>query len=89
MPEPIEMIEASYRGLFLRIAEPPATRELIRLRIELPTRELDAHACVVRVIDATHGPSGVGVAFFALTDRDKSDWEEFVRDQILTRRRAA
>src|SRR5262249_10517867 len=36
--EPIEIVNASYRGLFIRTqGPPPQTSQLLRLRIELPT----------------------------------------------------
>src|SRR5262245_29706619 len=75
--EPVEMVDASYRGLFLRMEHPPQERELIRLRIKLPLRELplDVHAVVVRLVEDPFGRRGVGLRFFALNGLDRTDWE--------------
>lgn len=78
------MVDASYRGLFVRMAQPPPVRELIKLRIELPNREFDAHAVVVRIVgeDLSSPMSktrvGVGLRFFALNGQDKIEWESFI-----------
>ncbi len=90
MLEPVEMQEGSFRGLFLRMSAAPNLRELLKLHIELPTRELVAHAAVARVIEAdARGLYGVGLRFFALVDRDRLDWESFISSLIHARRRAA
>jgi hypothetical protein len=76
--ESVEMIDASYRGLFLRIEEPPPERELVKLLVKLPTREITLHAVVVRIVDDMMGYQGVGVRFFALNGQDRADWESFM-----------
>lgn len=82
----IEMIDASFRGLFLRFARPPQIRELVKLRIDLPTRPLVVHAVVVRIVAAGLGaPPGVGLRFFALNGVERQEWESFVAG-VLTRR---
>src|SRR4051794_13948062 len=81
--ESVDMIDASYRGLFLRMKHPPPVRELVRLRIALPTKELEAHAVVVRIVDDTPGRYGVGLRFFALNGQDKTDWEHFIQGSFV------
>src|SRR4051812_24437194 len=76
--ESVEMIDASYRGLFLRIEDPPSERELVKLRVCLPNRELVVHAVVVRIVNDMMGYQGVGVRFFALNGQDRSEWESFM-----------
>lgn len=87
--QPVQMVDASYRGIFLRMAEAPPVRELIKLRIALPTRELVAHAVVVRHTDEPGGNKGVGLRFFALNGQDRTDWEAFVTAALSARARAA
>ncbi len=87
--ETLEMIDASYRGLFVRFHSPPSARELLKLRVELPTRELVVHAVVVRTVMDSRGRPGVGLRFFALNGQDKADWEAFVADHLVTRASAA
>ena len=85
----VQMVDASYRGLFLRMPSAPAVRELIKRRIVLPTRELFAHAVVVRHTEEPGGRAGVGLRFFALNGQDRSDWESFVTSVLNARARAA
>jgi len=85
----VEMIDASFRGLFLRFEDPPPVRQLVKLRMQLPTRELDVHAVVVRNVFDALGRAGVGLRFFALNGQDKTDWESFISGVIHARARAA
>lgn len=85
----VQMLDASFRGIFLRMTDPPQVRELVKLRIELPTRELFAHAVVVRHTEEPGGRMGVGLRFFALNGQDKTDWETFVTSALHARARAA
>jgi hypothetical protein len=87
--EPVEMIDASYRGLFLRMDEPPPARQLVKLCVALPTRDIVMHAVVVRLVDDMLGRAGVGLRFFALNGQDKADWEGFIADALRELRRAA
>jgi len=81
--EPVEMLDASYRGLFLRIASPPPLRELVKLRVTLPgKRDLEMHAVVVRVVGERHGEMGVGLRFFALNGNERAEWESFIHDAV-------
>ena len=88
--EPTTTYEVSYRGLFVRMAAAPPVRELIKLQIELPTRELIAHAVVARIVGAdARGLLGVGLRFFAFGDGDKRDWESYVAGLLYGCQRAA
>ena len=87
--EPVEMLDASYRGLFIRVDDPPPERQLVKLLIELPTRDLEAHGVVVRLVTDPLGRSGVGLRFFALNGQDRADWEAFIGSIIHKRARAA
>ena len=74
----VEMLDASYRGLFIRTDEPPPERQLVKLVIELPTRDIELHAVVVRLVMDALGRAGVGLRFFALNGQDRADWESFI-----------
>ena len=87
--ESVEMIDASYRGLFLRFDETPPVRELLKLRVHLPSKELEIHAVVVRLVEDALGRPGVGLRFFALNGQDKTDWESFISGILSTRAKAA
>ena len=88
--EAIEMLDASYRGLFVRMDDPPPERELVKLRIELPgEQEMEVHAVVVRLVVDPVGRSGVGLRFFALNGQERSAWESFISNIINRRAKAA
>lgn len=80
--EKVEMLDASFRGLFIRTTQPPPERQLVKLRLSLPTRELEAHAVVVRLFVDAHGHTGVGLRFFALNGQDRTDWESFLSGAV-------
>ena len=83
------MLDASYRGLYIRSDTPPPERELIKLRIDLPTRQLEVHAVVVRIVVDAKGHSGIGLRFFALNGQDRTDWENFITGVLRERAKAA
>lgn len=88
--ETVEMLDASYRGLFLRMDDPPAERELVKLLVEMPDgNELEAHAVVVRLVVDPLGRCGVGLRFFALNGHARSQWEGFIGSLLNRRARAA
>ena len=90
--EPVELLEVSYRGLFLRTHSKHEVRDLVKLRIELPARELVTHGVVARVVTDPHSTvTGLGMRFFALRDHDKNVWETYVQSlvAVLALRRAA
>ncbi len=78
--------DVSYKGLSLRMEQEPALRSLLRLRVALPAREIEAHAMVVHVAserDAA-GRVSVGVQFWGLAGPERTQWEEFVREVLHT-----
>jgi hypothetical protein len=97
---PLETSDVSFKGLFLRTDDPPPVRSLMRLRVSLPSREIEAHAMAVHVItpadveDGERDPtkpapsrgSGVGVQFWGLAGPDRTAWDDFVRELIQLRR---
>lgn len=88
--EPVEMLDASYRGLFVRMADPPPERQLVKLLIELPEgRDLEVHAVVVRLVVDPLGRAGVGFRFFALNGQDRAMWQSFITVLLQRRARAA
>ena len=87
--ETVEMLDASYRGLFVRMETPPPERQLLKLLVELPGRDLEVHAVVVRIMVDALGRAGVGLRFFALNGQDKVEWESFINDLLHRRAKAA
>ena len=64
-------------------------RQLVKLQIELPTRDLEVHAVVVRLVVDARGRAGVGLRFFALNGQDRSDWESYIATFVHRRAKAA
>lgn len=87
--ETVEMLDASYRGLFVRMDNPPPERQLVKLLIELPEKDIEVHAVVVRIVTDAVGRAGVGLRFFALNGQDRADWEGFIHGVLHKRARAA
>lgn len=88
--ETVEMLDASYRGLFVRMDDPPPERQLVKLMLELPGDEqLEVHAVVVRLVVDTLGRCGVGLRFFALNGHERTAWERFMASVLHKRARAA
>lgn len=88
----LETSDVSFKGLFLRTDDPPPVRSLMRLRVALPLREIEAHAMAVHVSatnDASEGrTAGVGVQFWGLAGPDRVAWDDFVRELIHAKRAA-
>lgn len=80
----VETSDVSYKGLFVRIADPPPVRSLVRLRVALPSREIEAHAMAVHV-----GEAGVGLQFWGLSGPDRTAWDDFVRGLMPPPRKPA
>ena len=87
--ETVEMLDASYRGLFIRTEEPPPERQLVKLLVELPTRDIELHAVVVRLVVDPLGRTGVGLRFFALNGEDRIAWESYISSVVNRRAQAA
>lgn len=84
-----ETLDVSFRGLFVKTADPPALRSLVRLRVTVPGRTIDAHAMAVHVGGDEPGrDGGVGLQFWGLSGDDRRAWESFIRDLVTARREA-
>lgn len=94
---PLETTDVSFKGLFLQTDEPPPLRSLMRLRVSLPSGDIEAHAMAVHVTtpDDANGSDpqlehmrgcGVGVQFWGLAGPDRKAWDDFVRDLIQKKR---
>jgi hypothetical protein len=72
---------ASYRGILLRTSQPPPTRQLVRLRLTVPTEAADifTNGMVAHARDLGDGISGVGVSFYGLDGAPRATWEKFIR----------
>ncbi len=88
----LETSDVSFKGLFLRTNDPPPLRSLMRLRVALPLREIEAHAMAVHITtsdDPLEGRmAGVGVQFWGLAGPDRTAWDDFVRELIQAKRAA-
>lgn len=80
----LETQDVSFKGLFLRTQDPPPVRSLVRLRVDLPKRKIEAHAMTVHASE-----SGVGLQFWGLAGPDRTAWDDFVRDLTESRRASA
>jgi len=89
--ERIEILNASYRGLFIRTPfGPPPLNQVLKIAIQLPTKQISIHVIPVRVVsDAQGRPQGVGVRFFALNGEDKRLWESYIGGLLASPRRVA
>ena len=88
--ERIEIVNASYRGLFIRtIGGAPPLNQLLKVRIDLPTRSIEVNCIPVRVVIDGNGRAGIGVRFFALNGEDKQFWESYIGSLLAPRRAAA
>lgn len=79
---PVEMVDASVRGLFLRMETAPPIRQLLKLAIDLPNGTRIFHAVVVRIVEDQLGRAGVGFRFFALNGENKTEWESYVAQAL-------
>lgn len=87
----LETSDVSFKGLFLRMVDPPSVRSLMRLRVHLPKREIEAHAMAVHIASETDDMRypGVGLQFWGLAGPDRIAWDDFVSELIRERRAAA
>ncbi|HQR29418.1 MAG TPA: PilZ domain-containing protein [Anaeromyxobacteraceae bacterium] len=85
---PARTADVGFRGVRLRTDAPPPLRELLLLRVDLPTggEPLEVHGMAVwggdRGGDAAE--PGVGVQFFAVPHDSQQRWNEFVRQVART-----
>jgi hypothetical protein len=88
--ERVEIVNASYRGLFIRTAgAPPPTSQLVKIRIQLPARAIEIHAVPVRIVTDTQGRTGVGLRFFALNGELRQIWDSYISSLLSPQRRIA
>jgi hypothetical protein len=74
--------DVSFGGLALRTPAQPPERELVGLRMTLPSDGLDLHArgmVVRRLAPAPGGVAGLGVRLYALSGAERERWVGFVR----------
>ncbi len=84
------MLDASFRGIFARMDNPPPERQLVKLVVEVDKDlALEMHAVVVRLVKDPVGRWGVGLRFFALNGQERADWERHISACLLKRARAA
>jgi hypothetical protein len=81
----VETADVSFKGLFVRTTDPLPLRSLVRLRIGLPSKTLEAHAMVVHVVEADE--AGAGLQFWGLSGHDRATWDEFVRGLVSAKRK--
>jgi hypothetical protein len=80
----VETSDVSFRGLFLKTADPLPLRSLVRLGVTLPsTRMIEVHAMVVHVVDG----DGVGLQFWGLSGQDRQAWDDYVRRLVPPRKK--
>jgi hypothetical protein len=90
---PLETADVSFKGLFVQTTEAAPVRSLLRLRVTLPTREIEAHAMVVHVValgdapEGSRGP-GLGLQFWGLAGPDRNAWDSFVGDLLRERKKS-
>jgi hypothetical protein len=84
--ERVEVVNASYRGLYLRCPNgAPPLNQLFKIRIQLPKTHIDLNAVAVRVVVDSLGRPGIGVRFFALGGEDKRQWESYIAATLAPR----
>src|SRR4029078_9267659 len=89
-----EARDSACKGVFVRGADPPALRSLVRLKVALFDREFEAHAMAVHVVKPSPADedalrSGVGLQFWGLAGPDRTAWDDFVRVLVHARRATA
>jgi hypothetical protein len=89
----LETSDVSFKGLFVCTADPPPLRSLVRLKVALVDRELEAHAMAVHVVAPSDGAEagavrapGVGLQFWGLAGPDRVAWDDFVAGLVQARR---
>jgi hypothetical protein len=89
--EQIEILNASYRGLFMRTPNGvPPINEILKLEVQLPLARVIINVIPVRVVTDEQGKvTGVGARFFALNGEDKRVWESYISSLLMPRRMAA
>jgi hypothetical protein len=82
-PVRLETVDVSVHGLYLRTAEPPPMRQLVKVELRLPPdgRAIVLHGMIVFVRKEPEGdvPAGVGLSLVGLDGALLSAWDDFVR----------
>jgi len=79
----LETVDVSFSGLFLRTDEPPPLRELVKIRLELPSDGEEAMLlgmAVHRVPPGGPRTAGIGVLLYGLDPALRARWERFVQE---------
>ena len=74
--------DVSFTGIFYRTDTPIPERQLVRLRLTLPSEggDFTVMGMVARNVPARAGlPPGVGIQFYALSVADRRRWTAFIR----------
>jgi hypothetical protein len=82
---PVQILNASYHSIFVRMAEKPKVGELLKLEITLPEATIRIHAVPLRVLDDTKARVGVGARLFALGGEEKRIWERYIASMLAPR----
>jgi hypothetical protein len=82
------MVEASYRGILLKVPDAPSIGAMMKLRVQLPARAVDLHAVAVRTVEFGHSFL-VGCRLFALNGPDKEAWQGHIAGVLNSSERAA
>lgn len=90
---PVLTEDVSFRGAFFSTTDPPALRQLVKIRMTVPParQEILLVAMVVRVTPAGTGRSpGFGVQLYGLDGELRKTWEDFVRfaSELASRERS-
>jgi hypothetical protein len=72
---------ASYRGVLIRTEQSPPARQLVRLRVSVPTHAsaLLMNGMVVHLAEVGGGVSEVGVSFYGLDGEPRNLWDKFIQ----------
>jgi len=74
--------DVSFTGIFFRTDTPIPERQLVRLRLTLPSEggDFTVMGMVARNVPARDGlPPGIGIQFYALSVADRRRWTAFIR----------
>lgn len=75
--------DISFSGLFLRTDNPPPLRELVKIKLVLPSDKLDAELlgmAVHRVEPGGPRIAGIGILLYGLDPQMRVRWERFVQE---------
>jgi hypothetical protein len=79
VPVPLFSTDVGRHGLFVRTAQPPPERQILRLTIHLPSGNVEVTGCVSRRVLGEDGREpGMGLHFFALSAQAKDQWNAYV-----------